>query len=68
MLAQVAPATFFNDFPSKEDVLVYDIRLWSIPVTLQCRAVAAQGRVLDAVVSCVRLHGTPDGARSAPDV
>jgi AcrR family transcriptional regulator len=49
--AQVAPATFFNYFPSKEDVLVYYMRLWSIPVTLQCRAVAAQRTVLDAVVS-----------------
>jgi AcrR family transcriptional regulator len=50
-VAQVAPATFFNYFPSKEDVLVYYMRLWSIPVTLQCRAVAAQGRVLNAVVT-----------------
>jgi AcrR family transcriptional regulator len=50
-LAQVATATFFNYFPSKEDVLVYYMRLWSIPVTLQCRAVAAQGTVLDAVVT-----------------
>jgi len=50
-LAQVAPATFFNYFPSKEDVLVYYMQLWSIPVTLQCRAVAAQRTVLDAVVT-----------------
>ena len=50
-LAQVAPATFFNYFRSKEDVLVYYMQLWSIPVTLQCRAVAAQGTVLDAVVA-----------------
>ncbi len=50
-VAQVAPATFFNYFPSKEDVLVYYMRLWSIPVTLQCRAVAAQRTVLDAIVA-----------------
>jgi len=50
-VAQVAPATFFNYFPSKEDVLVYYMRLWSIPVTLQCRAVAAQRTVFDAVVA-----------------
>ena len=50
-LAQVAPATFFNYFPSKEDVLVYYMQLWSIPVTLQCRAVAARRTVLDAVVA-----------------
>jgi AcrR family transcriptional regulator len=50
-VAQVAPATFFNYFPTKEDVLVYYMRLWSIPVTLQCRAVAARRSVLDAVVA-----------------
>jgi len=50
-VAQVAPATFFNYFPGKEDVLVYYMRLWSISVTLQCRAVAAQRTVLDAVVA-----------------
>ncbi len=50
-VAQVAPATFFNYFPSKEDVLVYYMRLWSIPVTLQCRAVAAQSTVLDAIIT-----------------
>ncbi len=50
-LAQVAPATFFNYFPSKEDVLVYYMQLWSIPVVLQCRAVAAQRTVFDAVVT-----------------
>jgi AcrR family transcriptional regulator len=50
-LAQVATATFFNYFPSKEDVLVYYMRLWSIPVTLQCRAAAAQGTVFDAVAA-----------------
>jgi AcrR family transcriptional regulator len=50
-VAQVAPATFFNYFPSKEDVLVYYMRLWSIPVTLQCRAVAAQRTVLDAIIT-----------------
>src|SRR5262249_22546019 len=48
--AQVAPATFFNYFPRKEDVLVYFMRLWSIPVTLLCREVAAQRTVVDAVV------------------
>ena len=50
-LAHVAQATFFNYFPSKEDVLVYYMRLWSIPVTLQCRAVAAQRTVLDAIIT-----------------
>lgn len=50
-LAQVAPATFFNYFPSKEDVLVYYMQLWSISVTLQCRAVTAQRTVLDAIVN-----------------
>jgi AcrR family transcriptional regulator len=50
-MAQVAPATFFNYFPSKADVLVYYMRLWSIPVTLQCRAVAAQRTVFDAIVA-----------------
>lgn len=50
-LTQVAPATFFNYFPSKEDVLIYYMQLWSIPVTLQCRAVAAQGTVLDAIIT-----------------
>jgi AcrR family transcriptional regulator len=50
-VAQVAPATFFNYFPSKEDVLVYYMRLWSIPVTLQCRAVAAQRTALDAIIT-----------------
>jgi AcrR family transcriptional regulator len=50
-VAQVAPATFFNYFPSKEDVLVYYMRLWSIPVTLQCRAVAAQRTTFDAVIA-----------------
>jgi AcrR family transcriptional regulator len=50
-VAQVAPATFFNYFPSKEDVLVYYMQLWSIPVTLQCRAVAAQRTVLDAIIT-----------------
>lgn len=50
-VAQVAPATFFNYFPSKEDVLVYYMRLWSIPVTLQCRVVAVQSTVLDAVAT-----------------
>jgi AcrR family transcriptional regulator len=38
--AQVAPATFFNYFPSKEDVLVYYMRLWSIPLALRCRDAA----------------------------
>jgi AcrR family transcriptional regulator len=38
--AQVAPATFFNYFPSKEDVLVYYLRLWSIPLALRCRDAA----------------------------
>src|SRR5215470_3307602 len=50
-VAQVAPATFFNYFPSKEDVLVYYMRLWSIPVTLRSRAVAAQRTVFDAIVA-----------------
>jgi AcrR family transcriptional regulator len=50
-VAQVAPATFFNYFPSKEDVLVYYMRLWSIPVTLQFRAVAAKRTVLDAIIT-----------------
>ena len=50
-LAQVAPATFFNYFPSKEDVLVYYMQLWSIPVTLQCRAMAMQRTVLDAIIT-----------------
>ena len=49
--AQVAPATFFNYFPSKEDVLVYYMQLWSIPITLQCRAVAVQRTVLDAIIT-----------------
>lgn len=48
-LAQVAPATFFNYFPSKEDVLVYYMRLWSIPVTLLCRAAVERGGALDAI-------------------
>jgi AcrR family transcriptional regulator len=48
-LAQVAPATFFNYFPSKEEVLVYYMRLWSIPVILQCRALAAQKTPLAAI-------------------
>jgi AcrR family transcriptional regulator len=50
-LAQVAPATFFNYFPSKEDVLVYYMRLWSIPVTLHSRAVAVQGTLFDAITA-----------------
>jgi AcrR family transcriptional regulator len=50
-VAQVAPATFFNYFPRKEDVLVYYMRLWSLPVTLQCRAVAAHETAVDALVA-----------------
>jgi AcrR family transcriptional regulator len=50
-VAQVAPATFFNYFPSKEDVLVYYMQLWSIPVTLQCRAVAVQRTMFDAIIT-----------------
>ena len=50
-VAQVAPATFFNYFPSKESVLVYYMRLWSIPVTLLCRSMATQQSALDAVMS-----------------
>ncbi|HKW21994.1 MAG TPA: TetR/AcrR family transcriptional regulator [Ktedonobacterales bacterium] len=48
-MAQVAPATFFNYFPNKEAVLVYYMWLWSIPITLQCRAVAAQETAFNAV-------------------
>jgi len=48
-VAQVAPATFFNYFPGKEDVLVYYMRLWSIPVALLCRAMAARETALAAI-------------------
>src|SRR5262249_18116998 len=32
-------------------VLVYYMRLWSIPVTLRCRAVAAQRTAFDAIIA-----------------
>jgi AcrR family transcriptional regulator len=50
-MAQVAPATFFNYFPGKEDVLVYYMRLWSIPVALLCRSTAERGSTRDAIAA-----------------
>jgi AcrR family transcriptional regulator len=51
--AQVAPATFFNYFPTKEDVLVYYMRLWSIPLALRCRA-AATGESGESALAVLR--------------
>ena len=39
-LAEISPGTFFNHFPSKEAVLVYYMRLWSLRATIRARTVA----------------------------
>jgi AcrR family transcriptional regulator len=62
--AQVAPATFFNYFPSKEDVLVYYLRLWSIPLALQCREAAQEQSPLATLRAL--FNSTADEMERAP--
>jgi AcrR family transcriptional regulator len=66
-VAQIAPATFFNYFPSKEDVLVYYMRLWSIPLALRCRA-AASGETGASPLATLRslFDDTADELERAP--